>query len=544
MRYSLELSGPGGAHETHTVAPGVTSVTLSLNPGHWTIHAEALSPSNIPCGTGQADVTLEQGKTTPAHITMTRNTWFVASSFSTPPGSDTGADTDGSETTPFATMDRALDRIAVAYSNLAWPGKSTASPAKPPMAARIVVDGAIDTGDGDSDNRVRVIGDAAGSIYTKYPPIILTGKTAEPDDNSIAGDAGRRVLFISKADVTLGPGLTLKDGETDGNGGGVYVISGGIFTLDGGIIANNKTTDAEYGGGVYVGPSSSFTMKSGNIKSNASDDDGGGVYFSGTTFTMTGGTIETNSATNRGGGVFVFSGDFNMSGGTISDNTAPDNGGGVAFTSNGTFTMSGGTIGGTTAEKNSAVSGGGVFVGAGNFKMSGGTISGNLASSDSAGSGGGVLVTSTGSFEMSGGTISGNTASNKGGGVYFSGATFAMTGGTIADNQTSIGGSTGGGVHVNSGTFEMEGTAKISGNKSGNGGGVYVNSGSFSKSGTDNSIIYGDNDNTYGNGNSEDNTATSGQGHAVYVLSGTKKRNSTAGEEVYLNSDESGAWEP
>jgi hypothetical protein len=157
----------------------------------------------------------------------------------------------------------------------------------------------------------------------------------------------------------------------------------------------------------------------------------------------------------------------------------------------------------------------------------GAAISGNQKSSNY---GGGVFVDNGGSFTMEGGTISGNSA-DVGGGIYIkSGGSFTMRGGTISGNITDSGTKAGGGVCVgDGGIFTMEG-GEISDNSASRGGGVIVViPGSFEKTG---GVIYGDTDNSYSSGNTE-NTATSaasGWGHAVYC-------HAAGGENYYRDAD-------
>ena len=82
--------------------------------------------------------------------------------------------------------------------------------------------------------------------------------------------------------------------------------------------------------------------------------------------------------------------------------------------------------------------------------------------------GGGVYIESIGSFTMTGGNITGNTSGKSGGGVFStgngSGNVMTMTGGSITGNHTQY---NGGGVFIQTGGFTVGGTAKITGNTSG-----------------------------------------------------------------------------
>ena len=215
------------------------------------------------------------------------------------------------------------------------------------------------------------------------------------------------------------------------------------------------------GGGVYVDADCRFTMTGGTIRDNNSYGNGGGVYVAGT-FTMTGGTIRNNNSYGTGGGVYVNGGTFTMTGGTISGNTAPAGGGVDVY--GGTFTMNGdnAAIRGNTATN----FGGGVClenVSGSKFILKNGAVSGNTAGSF----GGGVFIWPNGTLEMSGGEISDNIATSfDGGGVtVWDGGALQMTGGSISRNSAPR---YGGGVYVNgSSTLQVSGKAFVTGNLQG-----------------------------------------------------------------------------
>ena len=258
-------------------------------------------------------------------------------------------------------------------------------------------------------------------------------------------------------------------------GGGVFVDEGGSLTMNGGTICACTTSVKDSGGGVYVWRGS-FTMNGGAIRNNNSYGNGGGVFVdAGGTFTMNDGTISGNTASIHGGGVFVnANASFDMTGGSIEKNTAKDSGGGVYST--GTFTMTGGVIGGSGTEQNTAVSGGGVCVAGGTFTMGdNAAIRGNYAWS----LGGGVCVAAGATLSQTGGSITGNSAPNWGGGVFiWGGGTLEMSGGDISGNTTT---GNGGGVTVwGNGTFQVSGKACVTGNLQGEAeGDVYLANGTF-----------------------------------------------------------------
>jgi hypothetical protein len=296
-------------------------------------------------------------------------TWYV---------SENGRDSNsGTDSAPFATVSKALERIRVAYRSGKWPSGTSAVIV---VSGRVVGTGSF----GANDSMVDISG--AGN----YPHIVLkgdpgTGGILDANKSSASKKDGR-VLYIANNKVTLGHGLTLTGGYKLW-GGGVCVgspgtASEGEFIVDGGVISGNI---AGSGGGVLV-YKGRMTMVSGTIKNNHNDyrgssaaGAGGGVYlYEYTTLALLGGTIEENgktAKTENGGGAFVEGNSIlAMTGGNILRNAASKDGGGVFVAGYGTFNMSGGTISANASLKNGGV---GVAPYGAKFNQTGGTISGN-----------------------------------------------------------------------------------------------------------------------------------------------------------------------
>jgi hypothetical protein len=470
LSYELELSGPQGETVSYRAEPGTTSVTLSLVTGKWTITVKAFQ-NDRPFGSGEITVIVENGSNQAVVPMYFYPVWYVAGV--------TGNNTNpGSEAKPLATVAEALERIKTDYAG-DWSNNGGSTRA----SARIVISGTI-TEPAGTDNMVEI---SDNDLYDTYPPLILEGGTG--GGTLDATGLSNRVLYITNADVTLGPGLTLTGGDIAGEGGGVYAENT-TLTIDRATISTNT---AWAGGGVYASDTTLIIDRA-TISANAADE-GGGVYAENTTLTIDRATISTNNA-EVGGGVYASDTTLIIDRATISTNTAWEGGGGVYFKSDdGTFTMNGGTI--------SDNEGGGVY-----FESEDGT------------------------FTMSGdAAISGNKADEYGGGGVWCLGTFAMSGNAVISGNETNG--NGGGVYVDDGTFTMSGNAVISGNQTtgsdSNGGGVYVSAkGKLSKLG---GTIFGNNaESTF------KNTAGSGNGHAVYSDNGPKKRNNTAGPGVNLDS--------
>ena len=331
-----------------------------------------------------------------------------------------------------------------------------------------------------------------------------------------------------------GGGISVKDGATlnieggsilrnkSASGGGVYVENGATLNIRGGTIANN--TASESGGGIYVEKGGKATLgddpagtdseasatgtgsgesasgnasNSGTIASNHADDDGAGIYVSGT-LNMTGGIIDSNEASKSGGGIYVSSGgDIHLSRTVIRRNIAGLDGGGVCVKLNDekstianceiqqnqssrnggavSSTSDGGTLKITDTDiKNNESSndGGGINLYEGTIEMERGSLVDNISSKG----GGGANVERKGTFTANRVTISGNKAeTEEGGGIKNIGMTVIQDC-TVSNNSST---SNGGGVYSGKtltvkGTSNSENSTKVVGNTAQKGGGIYI----------------------------------------------------------------------
>ena len=154
-----------------------------------------------------------------------------------------------------------------------------------------------------------------------------------PDSTIIDGQGAVRCFNLGKTACVI-EGLTITNGYSTGNGGGIYCSSttpvitnctvvGNSAYRGGGMYygtANNCTVlgnSAEYGGGMYDGEAN-YCL----IRSNSSERDGGGMYAC----TVINCSVIGNSAAEEGGGIYSGT----VSNCTISGNTAGEYGGGMA----------------------------------------------------------------------------------------------------------------------------------------------------------------------------------------------------------------------
>ena len=325
-----------------------------------------------------------------------------------------------------------------------------------------------------------------------------------PDSTLIDGLGSVRCFYLEDSGCAL-DGLTLTNGYSDGNGGGIYCASSDIVITDCSIVG----CSSQFGGGIFGGTASSCV-----IAGNTASEQGGGVYDTALTDCLVRGNsaqhggglrsgtatrceISGNTVSGQGGGAY----DAALSDCSVYGNAAAL-GGGLCFgsathcdVSENTATASGGGFNDAAATDcaisgNSAEYGGGLY----NGTASACAISNNIASLE----GGGlysvgaencsVIGNSAGTYGggMRSGsavncTISGNASSQSGGGVYVgtvSGCTIcgnsALNGGgvsfatvescTISENSAD---EYGGGVYSGSVT-----NCTISGNSAHDGGGM------------------------------------------------------------------------
>jgi filamentous hemagglutinin family protein len=192
-------------------------------------------------------------------------------------------------------------------------------------------------------------------INTDGGDLTITGQgTNVTVERSTSTTSNFRIIETSgSGSVTLND-LTLQNGNSDGNGGGIYHNSygslslnnstithnnaagrgGGIYTQNN-VIATNSTISnnqaGDHGGGIagdVVGKGAVFIIES-QVADNTSGGSGGGVWSTGE-FQIVESTISGNSAATDGGGVWNSDGPFNLVNSTISGNQANGDGGGIA----------------------------------------------------------------------------------------------------------------------------------------------------------------------------------------------------------------------
>lgn len=171
--------------------------------------------------------------------------------------------------------------------------------------------------------------------------LALTGDLDITDALTIRG-AGTKTTIIdangvdrvfevfSNVPLTLSA-LTLSGGNTEGNGGGIYLR--GTVRLDDCHVTQNLAGDA--GGGLFVDESASLWVADSRISNNQATD-GGGLFGLGDHWhvTVENSTIDSNSAADKGGGLDVryfeeFDGSLKIRKSIVTGNSAEVDGGGI-----------------------------------------------------------------------------------------------------------------------------------------------------------------------------------------------------------------------
>ena len=247
------------------------------------------------------------------------------------------------------------------------------------------------------------------------------------DKTIIYGSGSGSIVTFNKLE---GPnsvldGFTIKNGSTNGSGGGIY-CNFSWPTITNCTITSNRAY--WYGGGIYC-ESAGPTITNCTVASNKSSYIGGGIYGKkNSSFTIDNCTIRGNETANSGGGIYADADSaLTAANCIISGNKSGWYGGGISASQS---TILNCTIGG-----NVAVYGGGVSSGGGNTIQKC-TIRGNRATV----AGGGICFENASPGAVTNCIINGNSAASAGGGIYCSWSSPKITNCTLGGNTSPHGG--------------------------------------------------------------------------------------------------------
>ncbi len=215
-----------------------------------------------------------------------------------------------------------------------------------------------------------------GAQITIDKGLTLTGAGADLTIIEAAtepGVADYRVFTIDANEAVIISGVTIRHGNTNLQGGGIF-MSSGMLTLINSTISDNSANSN--GGGIFNN-GITLTIENSHITDNkSSGNSGGGIYNSTNgTLTITDSTIVANrSLNNVGGGIHNVNGTVDLTNSTVSNNSAV-NGGGVNNSNNGVLNLISSTIINNSASSN----GGGIFVDSGTVEAINTIIAQNTA---------------------------------------------------------------------------------------------------------------------------------------------------------------------
>ena len=218
--------------------------------------------------------------------------------------------------------------------------------------------------------------------------INLTSAELPINKNLTINGPGANLLSVQRVSTSVAPafrifnlapginatlsGLTIANGNTPGNGGGI--TNAGMLTIDAVAVTGNI---ANLGAGIWN--QGNLNVRNSTIASNVASAAGGGVGNSSGDLYATGSTIAFNTA-SYGGGLVNYS-NMVVVNSTIAGNEALTNGGGIyAVASTSTANVYNSTIAYNDADYNrSGYSGGGIFVEAGSatFNLRNTLVAGN-----------------------------------------------------------------------------------------------------------------------------------------------------------------------
>ena len=285
-------------------------------------------------------------------------------------------------------------------------------------ASAQVVTNTADSGPGTL--RSAITNAASGAVITFAPSLSGTTITlsntltintnltidasALPGGLQINGNHAVQILNVASTITVFLNSLTITNGFSSGDGGGIY-NNWGTLTLNQCTLSGNSAAGALYG-------------------------DGGGIYNNGT-LTLNNCTLSANSAAS-GGGIFNYEGALTLNQCTLSGNSAERYGGGI-------FNLDTALLNQCALSGNSASDQGGGILNEGTLTLTNCTLSGNSAESDY---GGGIC--NVGLLTLNQCTLSGNSAAIYCGGIY--------NYDQLTLNQCTLSGNSGGGIYNVGGT--------------------------------------------------------------------------------------------
>lgn len=195
--------------------------------------------------------------------------------------------------------------------------------------------------------------------------------------NSAESDGGGLAVWATASTITMSR-VDLQGNEARWSGGGGFFQSAALQLQDTQITGNQAFGPNGQGGGVLL-DSGTVTISRSTVSENISENDGGGVYLRFGSLTLIDSDVENNIAGRDGGGVYFLWGDASsFTNCTIGDNHAVEEGGGIVVGGVDNLTLTHVTVAGNTAPLGSALVNGEVTL---RNSILAGTCSGDPATS-------------------------------------------------------------------------------------------------------------------------------------------------------------------
>ncbi len=168
---------------------------------------------------------------------------------------------------------------------------------------------------------------SAGTILLSTPLYLQKNLTIDgsglASPVTISGNHAVSVFTIPQNVTVTLKGLNIVDGNSDGNGGGIFTM--GTLTVTDSTISGN--TAANIGGGIVNG--GTLTVTGSTLVDNHADSNGGGIWSENYNVKVINSTLQGNSADWYGGGIYLRNGTLTLLNSTLSGNSALHGGGGI-----------------------------------------------------------------------------------------------------------------------------------------------------------------------------------------------------------------------
>ncbi|HET6893733.1 MAG TPA: CSLREA domain-containing protein, partial [Pyrinomonadaceae bacterium] len=195
--------------------------------------------------------------------------------------------------------------------------------------------------------------------------------------STVGGTPNFRIFTIPTGLTVNISGLTISNGRTDNNGGGI--LNQGTLTISGSRISNHS---ADFGGAIFNEPSGTLNITTSSISTNTTIGGSGAGILSQGTLTIRNSTISNNTV---GGAIFIGSGTATIINSTISNNSTQGGGGGITFSGSpaNTHIIANCTLTGNRADSpgNTGGTGGGILRLIGTVSLRNTIVAGNFRGS-------------------------------------------------------------------------------------------------------------------------------------------------------------------